>query len=71
MTEEHVQEELHSLNEEKAPGPDDMSPYLLKKCAKQLAYPLMLIFGKSLEEGQLSEQWKRASVVPIFDILCN
>ena len=66
VTEEHVQEELQSLNEEKAPGPDDMSPYLLKKCAKQLAYPLMLIFVKSLEEGQLPEQWKRASVVPIF-----
>ena len=66
VTEENVQEELQSLNEEKAPGPDDISPYLLKKCAKQLAYPLMLIFVKSLEEGQLPEQWKRASVVPIF-----
>lgn len=71
VTEEHVQEELQSLNEEKAPGPDDMSPYLLKKCAKQLAYPLMLIFVKSLEEGQLPEQWKRASVVPIFKASSN
>ena len=65
VTEEHVQEELHSLNEKKVAGPDDMLPYLLKKCAKQLVYPLTLIFFESLQ-GQLPEQWKRASAVSIF-----
>ena len=66
VTVEIVRSELQGLNEEKAPGPDGISPFLLKKCTEQVIYPLVLLFRKSLQEGQLPEQWKKASVVPIF-----
>ena len=62
---EEVLKKLKMLKEDKACGPDEIGPKLLKECADVLALPLQIIFAKSLEEGILPDDWKRANVSPI------
>ena len=54
------------LNVNKSPGPDNIHPNLLKQTSDQIAYPLKIIFHKSLEYGQLPQAWKQAEIRPIF-----
>ena len=61
-----VFELLKNLGSKKFVGPDGFSPFLLKKLALELTFPLHLIFKKSLELGKIPVIWKTAHVVPIF-----
>ena len=49
----------------KAPGPDNITSTLLKKCKKNLLFPLKMIFESSLSSGQVPDDWKNARVVPL------
>ena len=44
---------LSELQENKAPGPDGLSPKILKLCAKEVAPALTSIFNKSMLTGEL------------------
>ena len=57
---------LRGLNPAKAPGPDNISPRILKDLADELADPLTIIFQKSLQEKKVPEDWKQANVTPVF-----
>ena len=50
----------------KSGGPDGVHGEILRKCAKQLAVPLSMLFQKSLDNGKLPLDWKMANVVPIY-----
>ena len=70
---EHIilsQEELYDclllLDVSKATGPDGISPRLLKYAARELSYPLALLFNKSLRLGVFPSSWKIANVIPVF-----
>ncbi|KAK8734465.1 hypothetical protein OTU49_005821, partial [Cherax quadricarinatus] len=47
-------------------GPDNISPWVLRKGAEMLCVRLTTVFNTSLETGHLPEKWKTANVVPIF-----
>ena len=49
-----------------APGPDGITPLLLKELSAEAAPALAMIFNKSLDEGVVPEDWKEANVTPIF-----
>ena len=66
INEEIVKSKLLRLKENKAPGPDGVSPKVLKRCADSLALPLAAFFRKSLSEMKLPTDWKKAEIVPIF-----
>ena len=66
FTPEMVLQELRKLNQGKASGPDGMSSAVLNACADQLAAPLCMLFNKVMTTGQLPQEWKKATVVPIF-----
>ena len=66
ITSEHVRLALAALDSNSAMGPDNLHPHLLKQCAAELAYPLQIIFSRSLQEGRLPECWKSSLVIPIF-----
>ena len=66
ITEEQVIKRLSQLNINKTEGPDGMHPRLLKELAKELGYPLMVLFNKSLKQGKIPTAWKNAEVKPIF-----
>ena len=61
-----VQKLLKNLDPCKAPGPDNISPRVLKKLSDILAAPLTTIFRKSLEEGSVPQDWKHSNVTPTF-----
>lgn len=56
---------LSTIKTEKAPGPDELSNYVVKACSGVIATYLTVIFTKSLENGVVPEDWKMANVVPI------
>jgi hypothetical protein len=57
---------LRELLENKAPGPDGLTPKVLKMCADELAPALTSIFNKSLHTGDLPKDWLTANISPIF-----
>ena len=56
---------ISSLDGNKAPGPDDLHPHILKSCAATLTKPLLLLPQQSLASGSLPDLWKKPNVTPI------
>ena len=57
---------LQSIDVNKASGPDNIPPRVLKECAMELALPLTIFFNFTLSRGNIPTDWKVANVVPIF-----
>jgi hypothetical protein len=66
VTEDMVEAKLQKLRSDKAAGADDMSPRFLKMIQMFLAKPICLLLRKSLDEGNVPNDWKLANVTPIF-----
>ena len=64
--EEEVYKLLTELNPNKSPGPDLFHPYILKNLASEIKRPLHIIFKKSMTQGKLPKDWKKAQVSAIF-----
>ena len=63
---ESIEERLGRLDGAKAMGRDKVSQMVLKKCAKEWAKPLKIIFNKSYSEGEVPEEWRMANITPLF-----
>ncbi len=63
---EAVERAILEIKAGKSGGPDGVHGEILRKCAKQLAVPLSMLFQKSLDNGKLPLDWKMANVVPIY-----
>ena len=61
-----IEHKLAKLRTSSAPGPDKICPRLLQSISDVVSYPLAIIFTRSLEEGEVPADWKRAHVAPIF-----
>ena len=57
---------LSNLKTSKSPGPDGVHPRLLKELSRELSQPLLILFNKTLNEGNIPDIWKKAEVKPIF-----
>ena len=66
ITNEDMKQALKSLKPNKSPGPDGIHPRILKELSEELAYPLRLLFEKTISCGKLPDAWKTAEVRPIF-----
>jgi hypothetical protein len=66
ITETEVKKKLAKLNPSKTPGPDQIHPRLLKEAGDSLAYPLTILFNKSIREGTVPNSWKEACITPIY-----
>ncbi|KAL8594440.1 hypothetical protein ACOMHN_018148 [Nucella lapillus] len=66
ISEEKVLKLLQTLKIHKATGPDGINPLVLSKAADILAHPVTILFRKSLEDGQVPQDWRTATVSPIF-----
>ena len=66
ITIEEVHTILKSLEKNKSSGPDKIPPIVLSQCAKFLAPSLCALINKSLELGQLPENWRNANICPIY-----
>jgi len=47
-------------------GADDLSSRFLLQVKDHIAYPLLLLFRKSLDEGIVPHDWKLANICPIY-----
>ena len=56
---------LEKVKVNKATGPDNISPWVLKDFSHLLAAPVTAIFNSSLREGVLPKLWKLATVIPL------
>ena len=66
ITEKKVRSMLHAIKIDKSPGPDGIHLLFLHNTAEEVAGPLTLIFKKSLAEGMLPHDWKRANISPVY-----
>ena len=57
---------LKKLKPGSACGPDAVTARTLVETADILSIPLALVFTRSLEEGVIPEDWRKANVTPIF-----
>ena len=57
---------LSNLRPDKAAGPDEIRPIVLRELRVEIAPVIQLIFEKSLATGKLPSDWTMANVSPIF-----
>ncbi|KAK4806195.1 hypothetical protein QYF61_001118 [Mycteria americana] len=63
---EIVRDQLYQLNVHKSMGPDGIHPRVLKELADVMAGPLLIIYQRSWESGEVPADWKLATVIPIY-----
>ena len=66
VTTRKVKDKIMALKPDSAPGPDGISGQLLQGLADEISPALAAIFSKSMEDGELPEDWRLANVTPIF-----
>ena len=47
-------------------SPDGMHPRVLRELADVIAEPLSMVFERSWRTGEVPEDWRKASVTPVF-----
>ena len=57
---------LKNLSPHKAPGPDGIHPFVLQKCAHEIAPILTKIFDQSISTGTLPSAWSTTNVAAIY-----
>ncbi|MCP3679704.1 MAG: reverse transcriptase family protein, partial [Gammaproteobacteria bacterium] len=66
ISESDVLNAINKLKINKTPGPDRISPRVLKQIKCEISRPLAQIFNTSLRTGTVPKDWKIANVTPIF-----
>ena len=66
MGEEEVRRALRKVNPNKAAGPDNVTPRVLKGCAVQLTSILSYMFNFSLMLCDVPSPWKMSCIVPVL-----
>lgn len=61
-----VLEKLRKLKPSKAAGPDGLYPRVLKEVCEVISKPLSVIFKQSLETGEIPNDWKQGTIIPIY-----
>ena len=57
---------IGELDTTKASGPDNIHSRILKEGVESISIALDKLYTRSLEYGEIPDDWKRANVVPIF-----
>ena len=66
ITEEMAEEEIKRLKIIKSPGPDDIHPIMLIQLVSYLKKTLAFLFSKTLETGEIPQEWKKGMISSIF-----
>ena len=57
---------LSNLKSDKAAGPDQIKPVVLKELRDEISPIIQVLFQKSLNTGQVPKDWSTAIVSPLF-----
>ena len=63
-----VKDIIHSIDINKASGPDNISHRMLKGCINSICEALCVLFNRSPSEGVFPKSWKKTIVTPLFKI---
>jgi hypothetical protein len=63
LTKSKKRKKIMELRKDAAAGPNGITPKLLRALGDSILKPLLMIFEKSLEEGKVPKEWKKATVV--------
>ena len=63
---DEIKKKIGKMKPNKSPGPDGCHPRILRELVNEVAYPLSIIFNKSLNTSIVPSVWKSANVTPIF-----
>ena len=66
FTEEDVISAIKEIGEFSSSAEDDIPAYILKHCAAELCYPIMLIWHCSLSSGIVPPVYKKQIITPVF-----
>ena len=66
ITSSGVAKLLRNLKPGKAPGPDSLRNLVLKTCADHIAPILSLVYQRSLDSGELPQDWLSANISAAF-----
>ncbi len=61
-----VRKELSTLDTAKGSGHDDLHPIMLQILADFLAEAFTALYNKSLQSGEVPQDWRKAIICPIF-----
>ena len=64
--EEAVFKLLRNIKVDKAAGPDELPNRVLQECASEITPAVTAIFQKSVDSGELPEDWRDANVAPVY-----
>ncbi|KAK4816584.1 hypothetical protein QYF61_017974 [Mycteria americana] len=64
--EKAVNDLLFHLDTHKSMGPDEIHPRVVRELAEELAKPLSIIYQQSWLTGKVPDDWRLASVMPIY-----
>ena len=65
ILESDVKEEMLRLKVNKASGPDNISPKLIRSCHHVLTKPLALLFNSCITSSTFPDDFKKAKVIPL------
>ena len=57
---------LSNLDSNKATGPDNIGPKILKQCATFITQPIHYLFNLILSYSMIPKEWKTHQIVPVF-----
>ncbi|KFV87101.1 RNA-directed DNA polymerase from mobile element jockey, partial [Struthio camelus australis] len=63
---DRVRDLLSKFDIHNSMGPNGMHPRVLRELADVIARPLSIILERSWRSGEVPEDWKKASVTPVF-----
>ena len=66
IEESEITNEIRKLNERKSPGPDNISPKILKACEPELRKPITEVFNYSFETATYPSKLKIAKVLALY-----
>jgi Reverse transcriptase (RNA-dependent DNA polymerase)/Endonuclease-reverse transcriptase len=66
VTVKDVKNKIRRLRRDAASGPDGIGPAILMEMCNEFAPIMAQIFNKSLQTGDVPEDWREANVTPIF-----
>ena len=66
ITKEKVVAAIDGLKRNAAPGPDEIPPCVFHELKEEMVKPLVKLFRKSMRTCKIPDEWRDATIVPIY-----
>ncbi|MCU7859181.1 MAG: endonuclease/exonuclease/phosphatase family protein, partial [Candidatus Thiodiazotropha sp. (ex Lucinoma kastoroae)] len=65
ITTKEILDTIRNMAERKAPGPDEIAPFMIKRAGDNLTLALLTLYNRVFFMGKLPKKWLKATIVPI------